>query len=186
MIPRRPLPFCEREARPTRPSAQGRATAQGLVGHYVHQGGQVAVLVEINCESDFVARTNDFHTLAKEVAMHIAAANPSCIRREDVPAEDLEREKAIVRAQFEGSNKPPHVLDKIVEGKLKSYYEQVVLLDQPSIRDPKDDHRRNGHRGHRQTGRKTSASPGSHDSRWANQPRSLRPQAVVIYNRHRP
>ena len=115
----------------------GRATAQGLVGHYVHQGGQVAVLVEINCESDFVARTNDFHTLAKEVAMHIAAANPSCIRREDVPAEDLEREKAIVRAQFEGSNKPPHVLDKIVEGKLKSYYEQVVLLDQPSIRDPK-------------------------------------------------
>lgn len=115
----------------------GRATAQGLVGHYVHQGGQVGVLVEVNCESDFVARTDDFRTLVKEVAMHVAAANPLCLRRDQVPAGDLERERAIVRAQFEGSGKPPHVIDRIVEGKLNSFYEQVVLLDQPSIRDPK-------------------------------------------------
>ena len=115
----------------------GRTTAQGLIGNYIHQGGQVGVLVEIDCESDFVARTDDFQTLVKEVAMHIAAANPTCVRREEVDAEDLEREKGIYRAQFEGSSKPPHVIEKIVEGKLKSYYGQIVLLDQPSIRDPK-------------------------------------------------
>ena len=115
----------------------GRTTAQGLVGHYVHTGGQVGVLVEVNCESDFVARTDDFQTLVREVAMHVAAANPTCVRREEVPEEDLEREREIVRAQFKDSNKPPHVIDKIVEGKLNSYYGQVVLLDQPSIRDPK-------------------------------------------------
>ena len=115
----------------------GRTTAQGLVGHYIHQGGQVGVLVEIDCESDFVARTEDFQNLVKEVAMHIAAATPVCVRREEVPAGDVEREKGIFRAQLEGSNKPPHVIEKIVEGKLNSYYKQVVLLDQPSIRDPK-------------------------------------------------
>lgn len=115
----------------------GRVTVQGLVGHYVHQGGQVGVLVEVNCESDFVARTDDFRTLVKEVAMHVAAANPLYLRRDQAPADALERERAIVRAQFEGSGKPPHVIDKIVEGKLNSFYEQVVLLDQPSIRDPK-------------------------------------------------
>lgn len=115
----------------------GRTTAQGLVGHYVHQGGQVGVLVEMNCESDFVARTDDFRTLVKEVAMHVAAANPACVRRDEVAAGDLEREREIVRAQFAESGKPPHVIEKIVEGKLNSYYEQVVLLDQPSIRDPK-------------------------------------------------
>ena len=115
----------------------GRTTAQGMVGHYIHTGGQVGVLVEMNCESDFVARTEEFRTLVREVAMHIAAANPACVRREEVPAADLERERDIVRAQFEDSNKPPHVIDKIVEGKLNSYYQQVVLLDQPSIRDPK-------------------------------------------------
>ena len=115
----------------------GRTTAQGTVGHYIHTGGQVGVLVEVNCESDFVARTEDFQTLVREIAMHIAAANPACVRREEVPADDLERERDIVRAQFKDSNKPPQVIEKIVEGKLNSYYAQVVLLDQPSIRDPK-------------------------------------------------
>ena len=115
----------------------GRATSQGLVGHYIHMGGQVGVLVEVGCESDFVARTDEFQTLAREIAMHIAAANPLYVTRDQVPSEDLEREKAIFRAQFEASNKPPHVIDKIVEGKVLSYYQQVVLLDQPSIRDPK-------------------------------------------------
>jgi elongation factor Ts len=115
----------------------GRSTSEGLIGHYIHMGGKVGVLVELNCESDFVARTEDFQTLAKELAMHIAAASPLYVRREDVPADVVEREKAIYRSQMEGAHKPAAVIDKIVEGKLGSFYEQVVLLDQPSIRDPK-------------------------------------------------
>ena len=115
----------------------GRATGQGLVSSYIHTGGKVGVLVEVNCESDFVARTDDFQTLVKEVAMHIAAANPRYVRREHVAAEDVTRERDIYRAQLEGSTKPAQVIDKIIDGKLTSYYEQVVLLDQPSIRDPK-------------------------------------------------
>ena len=115
----------------------GRSTNEGLIGSYIHMGGKIGVLVEVNCESDFVARTEDFQNLAREVAMHVAAANPQYVRREEVPADVLEREKAIYRAQMEGQNKPPQVIDKIVEGKLDSFYEQVCLLDQPSIRDPK-------------------------------------------------
>ena len=115
----------------------GRSTSQGLVGSYIHMGGQVGVLVEVGCESDFVARTDEFQQLTREVAMHIAAASPAYVTREQVPSEDADREKVIFRAQFEGSNKPPQVIDKIVEGKMNSYYQQVVLLDQPSIRDPK-------------------------------------------------
>ena len=115
----------------------GRTTGHGLVGNYLHPGSQVGVLVEVGCESDFVARTDEFQQLAREIAMHIAAANPLYVTRDQVPSEDIEREKTIFRAQFDDSNKPPHVVDKIVEGKLNSYYQQVVLLDQPSIRDPK-------------------------------------------------
>jgi elongation factor Ts len=113
----------------------GRATAQGLIGSYIHMGGKIGVLVEVNCESDFVARTEDFQNLVKEVAMHVAAADPKWVRREDVPAEAIEKEKGIYRAQMEGSGKPAQVLDKIIEGKLSSFYSQFVLLDQPSIRD---------------------------------------------------
>ena len=115
----------------------GRSTGQGFVGSYIHTGGQVGVLVEVNCESDFVARTDDFRTLAKELAMHIAAASPQFVRREDVPEDVLDRERSIYRAQMEGTNKPAAVVDRIVEGKLNSFFEQVVLVDQPSIRDPK-------------------------------------------------
>jgi elongation factor Ts len=100
-------------------------------------GGKIGVLVELNCESDFVARTDDFQNLLKELGLHIAAANPRFVRREDVPAEELEKERGIYRAQMEHSGKPAQVIDKIVEGKLDSFYEQVVLVDQPSIRDPK-------------------------------------------------
>ena len=113
----------------------GRATAQGVIGSYIHLGGKIGVLVEVNCESDFVARTEDFNNLVKEVGMHIAAADPKWVRREDVPAEAIEKEKAIYRAQMENTGKPAHVLDKIVEGKLGSFYSQFVLVDQPSIRD---------------------------------------------------
>jgi elongation factor Ts len=113
----------------------GRATAQGTIGTYIHLGGRIGVMIEVNCESDFVARTDDFNNLVKEVAMHIAAADPKWVRREDVPAEAIEREKGIYRAQMEGQNKPANVIEKIVEGKLGSFYSQFVLLDQPSIRD---------------------------------------------------
>ena len=115
----------------------GRSTNEGLIGSYIHMGGRIGVLVEVNCESDFVARTEDFQNLAREVAMHIAAASPQYVRREEVPADVLERERSIYRGQMEGQNKPAAVIDKIVEGKLNSFYEQVCLLDQPSIRDPK-------------------------------------------------
>jgi elongation factor Ts len=115
----------------------GRSTSAGVVSSYIHMGGTIGVLVEVNCESDFVARTEDFQALVKEVAMHIAASSPTYARREDVPADVLERERAIYRAQMESSGKPANVIDKIVEGKLNAFYEQFVLLDQPSIRDPK-------------------------------------------------
>jgi elongation factor Ts len=115
----------------------GRTTNEGLIGSYIHMGGKIGVLVEVNCESDFVARTEDFQSLAREVAMHIAAASPQYVRREEVPADVLDRERAIYRGQMEGQNKPPQVIEKIVEGKLNSFYEQVCLVDQPSIRDPK-------------------------------------------------
>ena len=112
-----------------------REASEGLVGSYIHAGGKIGVLVEINCESDFVARTDDFQNLVKEVAMHIAAADPKWVRREDVPADAIEKEKSIYRAQMENTGKPASVLDKIIEGKLGSFYSQFVLLDQPSIRD---------------------------------------------------
>jgi elongation factor Ts len=115
----------------------GRSTNEGLIGSYIHMGGKIGVLVEVNCESDFVARTEDFQSLAREIAMHIAAASPQYVRREEVPADVLDREREIYRGQMEGRNKPPQVIEKIVEGKLNSFYEQVCLLDQPSIRDPK-------------------------------------------------
>jgi elongation factor Ts len=114
----------------------GRTTSQGSIGCYIHMGGKIGVLVEVNCESDFVARTDQFGTLVKELAMHIAAADPKFVRREEVPPETLEKEKDIYRAQFAQSGKKPDVIEKIVEGKLDAYYEQVVLLDQKSIRDP--------------------------------------------------
>ena len=113
----------------------GRTTAEGLVGSYIHTGGKIGVLVEVNCESDFVARTEEFQNLVKELALHIAAADPKYVTRDQVPDDVLEAERAIYRAQFESSGKPRDVIDKIVEGKLGAFYTQNVLMDQPSIRD---------------------------------------------------
>jgi elongation factor Ts len=113
----------------------GRSTNEGMVGSYIHMGGKIGVLVEVNCESDFVARTEDFQNLAREIAMHVAAASPQYVRREDVPGDVLDRERGIYRDQVK--DKPAQVIDTIVAGKLNSFYEQVCLLDQPSIRDPK-------------------------------------------------
>jgi elongation factor Ts len=114
----------------------GRATREGVVGSYIHMGGKVGVLVEVNCESDFVARTDAFQALVKDVAMHIAAADPRYVKREDVPADVLEKEREIYRAQFAQSGKPAAVVEKIVDGKLGAFYAQVVLIDQPYIREP--------------------------------------------------
>jgi len=115
----------------------GRTTGQGTIGSYIHLGGKIGVLVEVNCETDFVARTDDFNGLVKDVAMHIAAASPRWVKREEVPAAEVEKEKAIYRAQMEKEGKPANVMEKIIEGKLGSFYSQFVLLDQPYIRDDK-------------------------------------------------
>jgi elongation factor Ts len=112
-----------------------RSTTEGAVGTYIHAGGKIGVLVEVNCESDFVARTEDFQEMLKDIAMHIAAADPRYIRREDVTVEDLEREKDIYRAQAAATGKPAPVVEKIVEGKMSKFYEEVCLLDQPFIKD---------------------------------------------------
>jgi elongation factor Ts len=112
-----------------------RTAKEGLVYSYIHAGGKLGVLVEVNCETDFVARTEDFQNLVKEIAMQVAAANPLYVRREDVPTEMIEKEKEIYRAQLKEENKPEKVWPKIVDGKLEKFYSQVCLLDQPYIRD---------------------------------------------------
>src|SRR5450432_3201692 len=113
-----------------------RTTSEGAVGTYIHAGGKIGVLLEVNCESDFVARTEDFQELLKDVAMHIAATDPRYIRKEDVTAEDMEREKDIYRAQAAATGKPAPVVEKIVEGKMSKFYEEVCLLDQPFVKEP--------------------------------------------------
>lgn len=110
-----------------------RQASEGLIGSYIHMN-KIGVMVEINCETDFVARTDDFIALAKDVAMHIAAANPSYVTREEVPADVLEREKDIFRAQVEG--KPANIVDKIVEGKVEKFYSDACLVDQIFVKDP--------------------------------------------------
>jgi len=112
-----------------------RSTSEGSVASYIHAGGKIGVLVEVNCESDFVARTDDFKELVHDVAMHIAATDPKYIRKEDVTAADFEREKDIYRTQAASTGKPAPVIEKIVEGKMSKFYEEVCLLEQPFIKD---------------------------------------------------
>jgi elongation factor Ts len=112
-----------------------RTTNEGMVGTYIHAGGKIGVLVELNCESDFVARTTDFQDLLKDIAMHIAASDPRYVKPEDVTAADLEREKDIFRAQAAATGKPAPVIEKIVEGKMGKFYEEVCLIEQPFIKD---------------------------------------------------
>lgn len=114
-----------------------RETSEGVIGSYIHLDGKIGVLVEVNCESDFVARNEDFKELVKNVAMQIAASNPKYVSSEDVPPEELEKEKEIIREQFKDSGKPPEIVEKIVEGKSKKFYEEVCLEDQPYIKDDK-------------------------------------------------
>jgi len=113
----------------------GRATSEGSVSSYIHAGGKIGVLVEVNCESDFVARTDDFKELVHDIAMHIAATDPKFVRKEDVTAEIFEREKDINRSQAAATGKPAQVVEKIVEGKMGKFYEEVCLYEQPFIKD---------------------------------------------------
>jgi elongation factor Ts len=112
-----------------------REAKDGVVHAYIHPGAKIGVLVEINCETDFVARTEDFQQLVKDIAMQVAAANPSYVAREHVPAAVIEKEREIYREQMADQKKPPQVLDKIIEGKLEKFYAEQCLLDQPFIRD---------------------------------------------------
>lgn len=113
-----------------------RETNEGIVGHYIHTGSKLASLVELNCETDFVARTESFQELARDLAMHVAAARPTYLRREDVPANVVDHEKAIYQEQMANSGKPAHVLEKIIDGKLDKWYSEVCLLEQGFIKDP--------------------------------------------------
>lgn len=112
-----------------------RATSEGLVASYIHAGGRIGVIVEVNCETDFVARTDEFKQLAMNLAMHIAAENPRYLKPEEVPAEVIEKEKEVYRALAEKEGRPANVLDKIVEGRLKKFYTEACLLQQPYVRD---------------------------------------------------
>ena len=112
-----------------------RAATDGAIGAYIHPGGKIGVLVEVNCESDFVARTDDFKELVHDVAMHIAASDPKFIRKEDVTKADFEREKDIYLSQAMASGKPAHIAEKMVEGKMAKFYEEVCLYEQPFIKD---------------------------------------------------
>jgi elongation factor Ts len=112
-----------------------RTTNEGAVGTYIHAGGKIGVLIEVNCESDFVARTDDFQNLLKDIAMHIAATDPRYVKAEDVTAADLDREKEIFRAQAAATGKPAPVIEKIVDGKMAKFYEEVCLIEQPFIKD---------------------------------------------------
>ncbi len=118
----------------------GRVTAEGAVGSYIHMGGKVGVMVEINCESDFVARGDEFQQLVKDVAMHVAAVDPKYINREEVPEAEVEKERGILMDQLKNdeknANKPEEVLGKIIEGRLNKFYEEIVLLEQPFVKDP--------------------------------------------------
>lgn len=114
----------------------GRIASEGMIGHYIHAGGKIGVLVEVNSETDFAARSDDFQALVKDIAMHIAAQAPLYVRREEVPSAELEKEKEIYRDQARASGKPDHIIDKIAEGKLESYYQLTCLYDQAFVKDP--------------------------------------------------
>ena len=113
----------------------GRIASEGIVESYIHAGGRIGVLLEVNCETDFVAKNEVFRSFVKDVAMHIAAVNPHYISKEDVPAEDIERERAVLRAQALNEGKPEKIVDKMVEGRIAKFYENYCLLEQPFVKD---------------------------------------------------
>ena len=114
----------------------GRVTSEGLVASYIHGGGKLGVLIEVNCETDFVAKTELFQQLVKDISMHIAASNPTYLKREDVPADVIAKEREIYRAQLAESKKPENVIEKIIDGKLEKFFSEVCLNEQPFVKDP--------------------------------------------------
>lgn len=114
----------------------GRIAKEGIIEAYIHTGDKLGVLVEVNCETDFVARTDEFRKLAKDIALQIAGMNPQYVSKEDVPPEVIEKEKEIYRTQLRNEGKPEHVIEKIIEGKLEKFYEEVCLLEQPFVKNP--------------------------------------------------
>jgi elongation factor Ts len=112
-----------------------RVTKQGLIGTYIHHGGQLGVMVEVNCESDFVARTDDFKELVHDISMHVAAADPKYVRKEDVPSAEIEKEKDIQRARARAEGKPEKMIEKIIEGRMSKFYEEVCLYQQPFVKE---------------------------------------------------
>jgi len=130
------IDFLRQKGLATAQKKAGRATNDGLIVSYIHAGNKLGVLLEVNCETDFVAKTDDFQELARDLAMHIAAADPQCLKREDIPAAVLEKEKEIFLAQAKESGKPAAVLDKIIAGRLEKLYTELCLLEQPFVKDP--------------------------------------------------
>lgn len=116
-------------------SKQGRQTAEGVIATYIHPGDKLGVLVEINCETDFVARTDQFKTFCRDIAMHIAASNPLCVKKDDIDQQLVEKEKEIYHQQAINEGKPEKIIDKIVDGKIEKYLSEVVLLEQPFVKD---------------------------------------------------
>ncbi len=113
-----------------------REATEGAVGSYIHMGGKIGVLVEVNCETDFVAKTDQFQQLVRDIAMHIAASNPTAVRREEIPADVVERERNIYREQMKESGKPEHIWDKIIDGKMEKFFAESALLEQPFVKNP--------------------------------------------------
>ena len=130
------IQFLREKGLATAQKKAGRTATEGIVGSYVHLGGKIGVMVEVNCETDFVARNSDFQQLVKDVAMHIAAANPTYVRREEVPAETLAKEKEIYANTAKNENRPEKAMEKIVTGKLEKFLSEICLLEQPFVKNP--------------------------------------------------
>ena len=128
--------FLRKKGLATAAKKASRAASEGTVGSYIHANGKIGVIVEVNCETDFVARTDDFQALVKDIAMHVAASNPLFVKREDVPSEFAEKEKGVYRSQVEEMKKPANVIDKIVEGKMDKYFQEICLLEQGFVKEP--------------------------------------------------
>jgi elongation factor Ts len=128
--------FLRKKGLQTAAKRSARSTREGMVGSYIHGGGRLGVLVEVNCETDFVARTDEFQGLVRDLAMHIAASNPQYIARQDVPAEVTDKERLILEEQAKAAGRPQNVMAKIVEGRLEKYFQEVCLLEQPFVKDP--------------------------------------------------
>lgn len=130
------IDFLRKKGLATAQKRAGKTLSEGLIEAYIHLGGKIGVMVEVNCETDFVAKTDDFKTFVRNVAMHIAASNPLGVKKEDIPEQIVQREKEIYKAQVQDMGKPAHVVEKIIEGKMSKFYQESCLLNQPYVKNP--------------------------------------------------